>query len=390
MLKDLDSDAKRRPQLNAGVMPSWGQSVKRAKSDMIVLNARYMTRDEAQDIRVNRDSELDACVHHLNHCRGNAFLWGARGVRKTFLVRLIEAELRKEASVLPVNVDVLGLPGFGRRDAATAFPEAVLLAICLTIWKDVLDKPYSQLRARLDLRKGDLRLSSKLARKVEALYVHVMASERKAHYEYSHSVGFSAGAKGEKKETGWVEQEQPPILPFEFLEFCEEILGVLERKGKTRVIALCDEANLLSFEQQRDILGRYIEVFASRRIQFLFVAGPHRSEPVPPPIPEGFDLVLEMTGLQPGAAAQLLSKVATRSGLELEPKSAAIAQARLEGNPRLLLLALGSAMSKADESNKITSRMIEAACSEVLAREQLYRSMLPSGRRTPSEPKENA
>lgn len=343
---------------------------------LITLNTRAMTREMIRELRVNRDSEVDACIRHLNRRGENVFIWGARGVGKTFLVRLIEAELQDEASILPVNVDVLGLPGFGRLNAATAFPEAVLLGICRTIWKDILNKPYSDLRGRLDLREGDIRFPSKLARTVETIYVHVMASQRKAHYEYSNSVGFSVGAKGETKETGWLEQEQPPILPFEFLEFCEELLGVLRDKGKNRVVVLCDEANLLPFEQQRDILGRYVDLFTSRSVQFLFVAGVHRWESVPPHIPEGFDLVLEVQGLQQDAVAELLGKMAQRSGGELESDAVDVAQKHLKGNPRLLLEALHLAIGDTAEVGRIVLPNMEEACKQVLEEEESRREML--------------
>jgi hypothetical protein len=343
----------------------------------VFFNTRQIPAEEVTELRVNREAEVDACVGHLNHRRANVFLWGARGVGKTFLVRLVDQELRNETSILSASIDVLGLPGFARANPATAFPEAVLLGICSAIWKEVLKRPYSELRARLDLREGDIRLPSKLARSLEKLYLQMMASQRKAHYEYSNSVGFSAGAKGEKKETGWVEQEQPPVLPFEFLEFCEELLEALKEHGKTRIVALCDEANLLPFEQQRDILGRYIDLFTSRSVQFLFVAGVQRWDAIPPPVPEGFDLILELRGLKGRAAAELLGKAARYQGVDIEADAVEIGQSQLDGNPRLLLLALAGAMPAPGASATITSQLMKASCRRLLAgEEELHRSML--------------
>lgn len=341
----------------------------------IFPNTRQMPSHMVMELRVNREAEVDTCVEYLNHRCANAFLWGARGVGKTFLVRLVDHELRNTPSILSASIDVLGLPGFARANPATAFPEAVLLGICSTIWKEVLERPYSELRGRLDLREGDIRLPSKLARSIERVYLQMMASQRKAHYEYMNSVGFSAGAKGEKKETGWVEQEQPPVLPFEFLEFCEELLDALKEHGKTRIVALCDEANLLPFEQQRDILGRYIDLFTSRRVQFLFVTGVLRWDAVPPPVPEGFDLILELRGLEGGAAAELMRKVARYQGVEIEAGAIEIGQSQLDGNPRLLFLALTSAMPMARRSATITSQLMEASCRRLLAEEKRLRSM---------------
>ena len=340
------------------------------------LTGRAIPRNELEQIRVDRDAELDACVRHLNVHGQNAFLWGTRGVGKTFLLRLVEENLRTDNRILPVSVDVLGLPGFGRSNATTAFPEAVLLSICTTIWKDVLGKPYSELRARLNLRQGDLRLRSKLAKTVEEIYLHCMGSQKKAHYEYTNSVGFSAGATGEKKETGWAEHEQPPILPFEFMEFCEELLRVMEEHGKTRIIALCDEANLLPSCQQRDILARYIDLFASRSIQFLFVAGVPDWEPRPPFIPDGFDLILELKGLHANAAKQLLCNIAKRAGKELVPEAAEIAQEQLLGNPRMMIMALKSVVIDSPQTNTITSQALKSACDRIIEEQVRFRPTL--------------
>jgi Cdc6-like AAA superfamily ATPase len=274
------------------------------------------------DSRIDRESELAACVQHLGYHSENMFLWGARGVGKTFLVRLVHAELEAKDDILCASVDMLGLPGFGRHDPATAFPEAVLLALCTSIWKNIVGKPYSELRGRLELSEGSIRLSTKIEKVVESIYKQVMISQRKSRYEYSNSVGFSAAAKGEKKEIGWVEQEQPPVLPFEFLEYCEELLHALLKVGKRRIVALCDEANRLPFEKQEEILGRYVDLFASRNVQFLFVAGVHRFESTPPPIPEGFDQVLHLQGLGKDATLELLQRISQQLGVKLEPESA--------------------------------------------------------------------
>lgn len=334
---------------------------------VISLNTRSMPFSVVENIRVDRGSELDQCIERLVHRGENVFLWGVRGVGKTFLVRLIEARLKTFPEILPVNVDVLGLPGFGRHDTASAFPEAVLLALCKTVWKELLDKPYSALRSRLDLREGEIRLESRLEQTIETIYQHAMASQRKARHEHNRSIGFAAGAKGELATTGWIEQEQPPILPFEFLEFTEEILAALASKEKTRVVALCDEANHLPSDQQLEILGRYIDLFASRRIQFLFVAGLQPWEGGAPIVPEGFDLVLELLGLQSGDAVQLLEKVLAQSEAELDSSNIGRALDNLGGNPRLLIEAANSVLSNSGDSRIVTARQLEAACAEVLA-----------------------
>ncbi len=308
-----------------------------------------MTPAQFWAIRVDRDRELAICTEALLGRSVNVYLWGERGVGKSFLLRLVEEELDRAESVLTANVNVTGLRGFGPPGFLEAFPAAVLLALCTKAWKDILGKSYSELRATLDLRDGDIRLPSDLGRTIQIVYTQVMAAQRKAHYEYSNSVGFSAAAKGEKSETGSVEQVQPSILPFEFFEYCDELLQALGKHGKSRIVALCDEANHLPLSEQQQLLGQYVEMFASRRVQFLFVAG-YRTAMAPPSTPEGFACALELRGLSASDSISLLTKAAKELGWEAEASACARVAERCAGNPRFLLSALDRAYTDAKRS----------------------------------------
>jgi len=348
---------------------------------MFVYNARGLNNDQILQTRVNRVSEVQACIRCLRERGENAFVWGARGVGKTFLLRLIASELSTDATILPVWVDVFATARVGSPAPSTAFPESVLLATCAEIWRSLIKKPYSSLRACLDLREGDIRRRSPLEKVVETVYSRVMSSQRKAHYQYENSVGFSAGAKGEKKETGWVEQEQPPIMPFEFLEFSNELARALIDVGKERVIATCDEANLLPIDEQAALLSHYLDLFNARGTQFLFVAGTLPGDSEPPPIPDGFDLVLPLQGLAPEACAELLQKQASSLGYRIAEPAFAIAAEQTKGNPRLLLSLIPSVVEQNPTSIDIDLASIEKACSQQDRKLRGNQAQLPRQRR---------
>jgi hypothetical protein len=328
--------------------------------------------EEFHHIRVDRESELAICTEALLDRSVNVFLWGARGVGKSFLLRLVEEELDRAEPVLTAQVNVTGLRGFGQSDFSEAFPAAVLLSLCNAAWKGILGRSYSELRATLDLSEGDIRRPNKLARTIEVIYTQVMAAQRKARYEHFNSVGFSAAAKGEKSETGSVEQLQPSILPFEFFEYCEELLAALVEHGKSRIVALCDEANHLPLKEQQRLLGQYMEMFTSRRVQFLFVAG-YRSDTDPPAPPEGFSCALELKGLREVDSVALLIKAAKILGWQAEESACVRVAERCGGNPRFLLSVLDRAYTDAKQVGAaLDGDRLVTACIDWLHQLELY------------------
>ena len=343
-------------------------------------NAAEMAPEQFQAIRVDRERELAICTEALLARSVNVFLWGERGVGKSFLLRLVEEELDRAESVLTARVNVTGLRGFGQPDSLEAFPAAVLLALCTRAWKEILGKSYSELRATLDLREGNIRLPSDLGRTIEIIYTQVMAAQRKAHFEYFNSVGFSAAAKGEKSETGSVEQLQPSILPFEFFEYCDELLQALTKHGKSRIVALCDEANHLPLSEQQQLLGQYVEMFTSRRVQFLFVAG-YRTAMAPPATPEGFSCALELRGLNSADSIALLTKVAGELGWEADASACARVAERCAGNPRFLLSALDRAYTDAKRAGAtLDGERLVTACLDWLHELELSERLPRIGR----------
>jgi hypothetical protein len=313
------------------------------------LRTEQALPDSFDHLRVDREDEVAICVDALVKRNANVFMWGRRGIGKSFLLRLIERELDKADAVLTARVNILGLRSLGQPDSMDAFPAAVLLALCNTTWQRVLGKPYSELRGTLDLREGDLHARGALAKRVETIYSQVMAAQRKSFYEYHNSVGFSAGATGEKSETGSLEQLQPPILPFEFFEYCEELLFGLAEHSKTRIVALCDEANHLPLRAQQQLLDQYIEMFMSRRVQFVFVAGQIDHPLV---APDGFACSLEVKGLSIPDSVQLLTKAAGILGCQVDAPICEQVAERCGGNPRFLLGSLDNAHIEASRKRK--------------------------------------
>src|SRR3990170_3235798 len=95
------------------------------------MNSAAITMPELRDCRVDRDTEFEQCKASLLRRSHNVLLYGARGARKTFLVRLLEDEIRRTADdAFPCLINVASLSGYDMQDEVSAFPKAVLLQIC--------------------------------------------------------------------------------------------------------------------------------------------------------------------------------------------------------------------------------------------------------------------
>ncbi|NMM17243.1 MAG: ATP-binding protein [Cellulomonas sp.] len=302
-------------------------------------NAATLTARQIDEWRVGRETEIAALLPPLR-ASCNVYLWGERGIGKTFLVRLLQKALQDEAATLAVNVSATAHlhGGYG---TVVDVASGTVLAILEKVWTDVVGRDYSELRATLSIAAADGKLRSLFRSDLEQtavqLYREVMASERRLHFRRNSSIGASAIAKGEYGRDREVELSTPAIMPFEFVEFTHELVVALSAVGVDRLTIFLDEANVLDDSTQNAFLSQYIELFASSSTNFLFVAGVDKLEPEHVPREGSFDVLARVSGLDAGSSFKLVAKAAERHGIAISEDLARLIITHSAGSPRILL-----------------------------------------------------
>jgi Cdc6-like AAA superfamily ATPase len=235
--------------------------------------AVHGTAEERRLFRVDRETELEQCVDCLYSRRTNLIVHGDMGVGKTFLVRLVNDKLSEDHSnALSCYLNLVFAGIYGDESLVSEFPNAVLREICVTIWPSILKRDYSELRASTVESPGALKWPDKAVAKVSDIYRHLMLTKRMFQYSRENTFGASAVLKGEGKEVTSNQWHPSEILPFEFFHFLDELFDVvLHKYSIQRIVLICDEANKLPLFQQKELLLRYLELFAARNVQFLMV-----------------------------------------------------------------------------------------------------------------------
>jgi len=334
------------------------------------LCAEALEVDLFKSMRVDRNDEIKQCIDSLFSRSENILIHGSRGVGKTFLVRLLLDEIKlRFKDTVPVFLNLTGLFVYEPREIVSAFPNAVLLGICRTTWVDVLGKEYLTLRSSLSEPSNKIKFRKKGERTVADIYRLLMISARKMEASWEHSVGVSAALKGDiKKSTrmGWSEID---ILPFEFFEFVEEIKKkTLIPNKKERIIAICDEANKLPILQQAGILERYLELFAARKVQFVFVSRYNFVEKFGQ-VPSGFQKILDLRGFREKRhVKELIDKQTTGTIFSFEDSAIDVVWEAFEGHPYYTLSASHSAYIQAviEGLEKINAKLMASACMKML------------------------
>ena len=163
-----------------------------------------------------------------------------------------------------------------------------------------------------------------------------MSSNYAARKKLYTSLGMNSVIKGEMHEELGIEKKQLDVLPFEFSQFVDEITKyVLKPLGKTRIIAFCDEANLIPLFQQEDILNRYFELFNTKQVQFIFIAGINSWSKIHD-ISNCFDSIFEIKGLTNfNDVKNLINQ--EESGIFFEDSGINFLFDEFDGNPRKIL-----------------------------------------------------
>ncbi len=332
-----------------------------------------------REICVDRAEELNKLQHAIVDKRHNVLLYGERGVGKTFLIRLLEQEIRDlDGEVFPALINLASLSAYGNEDEVASFPRAVLLQFCKVLWTDLLKMSYLDLRERLDETGKELTLRREAERIVQRVYTFLMTFHKRARTEFLHSVGFSAAAKGEIREKTTSDRQQSDVLPFEFAEFAAELIDkVLKPKGKNRVVIICDDANLMPLYKQEAILERYLELFSFKRVQFLFVAG-HMSWERKTYIPSCFETRQELKGFPKKEHIYEMIQKANDSSVVFSPEAVDLLYELLKGHPLYTIDACGWAYQYAERQGKVNidAALMNRVCVEREERRKQYHEII--------------
>jgi hypothetical protein len=215
------------------------------------------------------------------------------------------------------------------------------------VWENLVGKGYSDLRD--GLMQGQLTADAgPLEVAVRKVYSAVMRSAYRVRLESLSSSGVSGTYEERLAERSVQEYQQADLLPFEFGEFADELSSAVRAHcGKERIIAVCDEANRFPVFSQRDILARYLELFASKRVQFLFVAG-YRRWDKERNLPEGFETMVELQGLEAKDVPQLLRRYLSPSSVTFSDEAISVLCEFFAGHPRDTIVAAGKALHRAE------------------------------------------
>ncbi len=299
------------------------------------VNARLMTQEQILALRVNRESEVDSCSDLLRSTTSNVFIFGPRGVGKTFLVRLIHAKLRKNApEVFPFFLNATELAVFGAKGTGEAFPAMLLLQLISSIWREILQHSYSELLRTAETQKRAIKIEKRAQVCLQRIFLQLRYPDFTVTQENASEFSVSAIAKGGLSENLNIERKSVGILPYEFMEYLEELKSVvLPKVGISKLVGIIDEANMMPVEWQEAVVSRHIDIFSNRGMQFVLVAGFVPSLKTAD-IPRNFESVLELHGLRLTDVPRLLEVHFGERVKCFDRESIALLHNETAGNPR--------------------------------------------------------
>lgn len=228
---------------------------------------------------VDRNEELSIAWKALFRDRLNLLITGPRGIGKSSFLRKIMQEVSEQPNlkVLPVWLDMQAF----HEGPFVNFLNELIERICTTIGTKVLKMNYSELLEDINKHPDLKQLTDKRKHSLFRIYRLVRSKRYDSVRKSLREVGASMIVSGKATESTEVSVQLHDITGYEFLMFIDELKQILIEKGYNTILALCDEANRLSEAINIDILQRYFEIFASKNIQFIFVAAPFAGSKIP-------------------------------------------------------------------------------------------------------------
>lgn len=301
------------------------------------LASERLRIEEILKLRTDRTKEIEVCIGTILKTKNNIYLYGERGIGKTFLLRTLYSEIKnKDKNVFPFYLNLFSLTRESIHFGEYAFSSFLTLALITSIWTEIYNKSHSDLiNKTISPEAGDTSL--KKINFLQKVYANLRTSLYKMDFSTENDIGVKAFVTGNMKLKESEAREFGHLLPFEVISYIEEIIEYLKKnEKKVKIVALCDEANLMSEEWQKDVLARHIDIFSNLGIQFVFVAGYliKHSEII---IPDSFEKVIEVKGIDKEYITELIKKHYASTDFIIKPDVLEYLHKTTKGNPRRIL-----------------------------------------------------
>lgn len=228
---------------------------------------------------VNRTKELEVIRNTVFRDCANVLVTGPRAIGKSSLLMKFLDELKSNpsAGIYPVWLDMQCFFDGDLND----FLNEILERVCCRIWTGIFGRKYSDLYNQASKYGEDDLLKSETEKKLVQVYRIANSRHAQARKKHATEAGATLVASAKKSEETQRSHELQRVRGYQFLHLLEELKDLLSVKGYHSILMLCDEANRLSENINNDILLRYFEIFASRKVLFAFVSVPIVSDLYP-------------------------------------------------------------------------------------------------------------
>ncbi len=318
------------------------------------MNARYITNKEIEKLRVDRIPEVNSSLGTILKTNNNIFIYGERGIGKTFLLKSIYNETLTESdNIFPFFLNLFSLSRNSFINNEYAFSSFLALEIITSIWTELYNRPHSELIEKsINPDFGDNSLKRKI-NYLQKTYANLAASARKIQSTEEGNIGVKAILNGGLKISESESREFSQLMPFEIISYIEELQEfLLKKEKKIKLVALCDEANLMSKEWQRALLSKHLDIFSNINIQFVFVAG-ISYEQMDINIPNTFEFILSVDGLQKEYINELITKHHPEYEISISNENLEHLHKSTNGNPRSILSIAENVIRNDFKNNKL-------------------------------------
>lgn len=339
-----------------------------------MFNTRFFRTSDIQRYRIDRTRELAELKTLLLERGGNVLLHGARGVGKTFLLKMFLEDIAREKSsafafFFPVDINMVHTTR--THGDQSAFPLAFFYSLLASAWSQVANLPYVSLVTSHESGLKRLNFKTKNIELLARIYRQTHSSESEASYQKSAGLGAKAILEGNIDEEWKTKYALLPSHAIEVRHYIADLQKVIESEtGCKRIIALCDEANLLPEEWQKKLIGGHIRELSDMGIQFVFAAG-HFKRLEAVSIEDYFDGVIELRGIPEAFFRDYLASYYPEEVSHCSARAIKIIYDFSEGNPRLGMSIFLDASSLMHKNKRKTIRSEDAVAAVERARRSL-------------------
>jgi hypothetical protein len=231
--------------------------------------------------------------------------------------------------------------------------------------------PHISLALRDQSKTRSEAISGKLDELILQIRRQVFLRESESAYQRGSIIGGSAIIKGELAEEWHTKATLSAGHDAEVRHYIADLKKAISDSLKCeRIVALCDEANLLPEEWQKKLIGGHIRELSDLGIQFVFVAG-YIEQLKPVNLPEYFDSFMELKGIPKREFREFLGKHFQGEIEKLSMSALNTIYTFTNGNPRISLEVVAQAIELATRSKRTSVRLGDAAAAIKQAQKRL-------------------